>query len=167
MCAGFSCTAATRDSSWEGSIWYLFTLYVVTIGHWAFWLVLRSIVSHENWNFYYWIFELGMARGIPRSSKSRTFFHSSIPRGIDFITPRLLESSPKFTKDLENTEFPFLALKYEKKEKIFRNLSRLFSFYFCFSGLPINFWYYYLTFWTLKYKFRAEIFFWFLFSRSF
>ena len=28
-------------------------------------------------------------------------------RGIDFTTPRLLESSPKFAEDLENTEFPF------------------------------------------------------------
>ena len=47
----------------------------------------------------------------------------------------------------------------EKRRNFFENLSRFFSFQFCFSGLPINFWYYYLTFWTLKYKFRAEIFF--------
>ena len=101
---------------------------------------------------------------VPRSSRSRTFFHSSIPRGIDFITPRLLESSSKFTEDLEYTKFCLLALKYENKEKIFRNLSRFFSFYFCSSGLPINFWYCYLTFWTLKYKFKAENFFDFFFK---
>ena len=52
----------------------------------------------------------------------------------------------------------------KEREKIFRNLSRFFNFYFCFSGLPINFWYYYLTFWTLKYKFRAEIYFDFFFK---
>ena len=46
-------------------------------------------------------------------------------------------------------------------------MSRFFSFYFCFSGLPINFWYYYLTFWTLKYKFRAEFFFWIFFQDFF
>ena len=45
--------------------------------------------------------DIGMARGIPRPSMSRTFFHSSIPRGIDFITPRLLESSQKYSEDLE------------------------------------------------------------------
>ena len=39
---------------------------------------------------------------VPRSSRSRTFFHSSIPRGIDSITPRILDSSPKFLEDLEN-----------------------------------------------------------------
>ena len=32
------------------------------------------------------------------------------------------------------------------------------AFYFCFSGLPINFWYHYRTFRTLKYKLNAEFF---------
>ena len=57
--------------------------------------------------------------------------------------------------------------KRRKYQKIFRNLSRFFSFYFCFSGLPINFWYHYWTFWTLKYKFRAKIFFWIFFQTFF
>ena len=54
-----------------------------------------------------------MARGIPRPSilEVRTFFHSSIPRGIDFITPRILESSPKFHEDPEH-------LRYDQKDPI-------------------------------------------------
>ena len=67
---------------------------------------------------------------VPRSSRSRTFFHSSIPRGIDSITPRILDSSPKFAEDLESTEFPFSALlnieKMKFKKKKIRNLSRFF-----------------------------------------
>ena len=43
-------------------------------------------------------------------------------------------------------------------------MPRFFSFYFSFSGLPINFWYYFQTFWTLKYEFRAENFFWIFFQ---
>ena len=48
--------------------------------------------------------QLGMARGIPRPSILEV---PELFSGIDFITPRLLESSPKFAEDLENTEFPF------------------------------------------------------------
>lgn len=39
---------------------------------------------------------LGMAQG-----RSRTFFHSLITLGIDFITPRLLEVLAKYLEDLE------------------------------------------------------------------
>ena len=70
------------------------------------------------------------------------FFRSSIPRGIDFITPRLLESSPKFAEDLENTEFPFLALKYEKIKKIsenFQKFAKIFQFLFLFFRITNQF----------------------------
>ena len=70
---------------------------------------------------------------------SRTFFHSSIPRGIDFITPRLLESSPKFAEDLENTQFRFLALKYEKKGENFQKFVKIFQFLFLFFWITNQF----------------------------
>ena len=87
-------------------------------------------------------FNVGMARGIPRPLMSRNFFDSSIPRGIDFITPRLLESLPKFAEDLENTEFPFWVLKYEKKEKIsenFQKFVKIFQFLFLFFRITNQF----------------------------
>ena len=51
--------------------------------------------------------------------------------------------------------------------KIFRNLLRFAYFHFCFSGLPINFRYYYQTFRTLKYKINAENSFLIFFSEFF
>ena len=72
------------------------------------------------------------------------------------------------TSNIVNFPFWHLNMKKRRKyQKISRNLSRFFSFYFCFSGLPINFWYHYWTSWTLKYKVRAEIFFWIFFQNFF
>ena len=55
---------------------------------------------------------------VPRSSGSRTFFYSSISRGINSITLRVLESSPKFLEDLENGKISFfLRIKTMLKNK--------------------------------------------------
>ena len=51
-------------------------------------------------------------------------------------------SSPKFAKDLENTEFPFRALKYEKKIKISENFQKfveIFLFLFLFFRITDQF----------------------------
>ena len=60
---------------------------------------------------------------VPRSSRSRTFFHSSIPRGIDSITPRILDSSPKFHEDLEH-------LRYDQKGHIHACICVCIDFHF-------------------------------------
>ena len=51
--------------------------------------------------------ELGMARGVPRSSfpKVPDLFSLPIPRGIDFTTTRLLKVLAKFLEDLKNLSF--------------------------------------------------------------
>ena len=52
-------------------------------------------------------------------------------------------SSPKFAKDLENTEFPFRALKYEKKKKKksenFQKFVEIFLFLFLFFRITDQF----------------------------
>ena len=46
---------------------------------------------------------------------------------------------PKFTEDLENTEFPFLALKYEKKGENFQKFVKIFQFLSLFLWITNQF----------------------------
>ena len=55
-------------------------------------------------------FNVGMARGIPRPLMSRNFFDSSIPRGIDFITPRVLEILAKYPRGPRKLDFNLFTL---------------------------------------------------------
>ena len=66
------------------------------------WFQLKSL----KWVDYSWIIdigsEIGMAQGVPRSLRSRDFFHFPIPRGIDSSAPRQIFED---LKKLENYLF--------------------------------------------------------------
>ena len=83
------------------------------------WLTLRYnivLVYHsDRWTGIKENLDLGMARGIPRPLRSRTFFHSLITRGIDSIIPRILESSPRGPQKGLDTFQNFLLLAVRDK----------------------------------------------------
>ena len=98
-----------------------------------------------------------MARGIPRPSILEvpdlfSLLDSPRNRFYNSSAPRLLAKIHRGPR-----KYRMSTLKIKISEN-FQQFVKIFLFYFCFSGKPINFWYYYRTFRTLKYKFNADFF---------
>ena len=66
-----------------------------------------------------------MARGIPCSSRSLTFFHSSIPRGIDYVPPRILKVLGKIPRGPRNCWNSFFEHLNVRKNKNVRKFSEI------------------------------------------
>ena len=82
--------------------------------------------THQTWNN-----TLGMTWGVPRSlfPDFPDLFHSPVPRGIDFITPRLLEVLAKIPWGPPKGNFldfpPFLYQKFQRVPLFFPRVSSL------------------------------------------